>query len=321
MTGTEPIADLDLFAYADGFLDADPGRKAEVERWLETRPKEAARVREYIAQNEALRQVLDARLHDPVPDRLSRAAKAGRPGKPMPRVAAAVSFLVVASVTSWMIGSREDGEGWSTRQFIKQSFSIVSNPAPLATDADAGQDSGFSAVSDNQPPSWFSEKIALDFHVPDLSSLGYVVASHKSVAGEAGNMMKVEYVHRDGGRFSLLLQPRWKTQDPDIRLKRKDGYSMAYWLDGPLASAVISDMPEEKVATLADAVRSAMRKSSSAPLTVQAAPIPQRANGMDSSVGMSGTSSGKADAPLGPNFDDSAPQPLLLRDDAQPIIQ
>src|SRR3546814_5054695 len=66
----QPIGEIDLLAYADGLLDDDPGRKAEVENYLQARPVEASRLRDYTQQNEEIRKLYGLAMAEPVPDRL-----------------------------------------------------------------------------------------------------------------------------------------------------------------------------------------------------------------------------------------------------------
>ena len=74
MTDHRPaVRAIDLMAYADGLLDADPERKAEVETYLRQHPEEDARVRDYAAQNDAIRRLYRPVLSAPVPERLRAA--------------------------------------------------------------------------------------------------------------------------------------------------------------------------------------------------------------------------------------------------------
>ncbi len=72
---TAPFDDTVLNAWLDGELT--PERRAEVEAWLQGHPLDAARVRLWAADREALRSQLDAVLTEPVPARLSRVVLRG----------------------------------------------------------------------------------------------------------------------------------------------------------------------------------------------------------------------------------------------------
>jgi anti-sigma factor RsiW len=67
---TAPFDDTSLNAWLDGELT--PERRAEVEAWLRDHPLDAARVRLWAADREALRSQLDNVLAEPVPAHLKR---------------------------------------------------------------------------------------------------------------------------------------------------------------------------------------------------------------------------------------------------------
>jgi hypothetical protein len=71
-------------------------------------------------------------------------------------------------------------------------------------------------------------------------------------------MVRLEYAAPDGRGFSLFLRGRWEDSDPDLRVANRDGVSMAYWLDGPLASAVVSRLAPDEARRVAEHVRRMM---------------------------------------------------------------
>src|SRR3546814_15160631 len=111
----QPIGEIDLLAYADGLLDDDPGRKAEVENYLQARPVEASRLRDYTQQNEEIRKLYGLAMAEPVPDRL-HAVLFRRPGRILhhaARAALAASLLMAAGFAGWAVGKNEPRWGES----------------------------------------------------------------------------------------------------------------------------------------------------------------------------------------------------------------
>jgi anti-sigma factor RsiW len=103
------IDDLDLLAYADGMLDTDPQRKAQVEAHLRANPKTAAYVAELVAQTHALRAAYGPRLSEPVPARLhaalaERSRDAVQPLAAGLRAAAILALMAAAGLTGFMLG-------------------------------------------------------------------------------------------------------------------------------------------------------------------------------------------------------------------------
>ena len=61
-----PITEADLHAYVDAQLS--DSRRAEVEAFLAAQPDEARRLQAYRAQKEALRQLFEPVLDEPLPE-------------------------------------------------------------------------------------------------------------------------------------------------------------------------------------------------------------------------------------------------------------
>ena len=107
-----PPDDLDLLAYADGHLDADPGRRAVVDAWVGASPVDADRLNALMVQTVALRARFDPVLAEPVPERLLQAATAIRPRYRYNLGQAAAMMVVLltgAAALLWMLGTGLEG--------------------------------------------------------------------------------------------------------------------------------------------------------------------------------------------------------------------
>lgn len=246
------LNELELLAYADGLLDTDPARKASVERRLEASPADAERVRIHQAQNLALRRAYDARIDDPVPARFYGALEIRRRTPRFVRAAAAVVMVAAVGVAGWMLGSREGETNWSAEEFIEQSYVSYSGSRPGGESVDTGRSANASALQ------WLSQRISLSLKVPDMSAEGYVLTDRRTVTVDGGQFVRLSYKATDGRIFDLILQPRWEASDPGVRVAQRRDVSLAYWFDGPLAHAVVSNLPPVEARKLAIAVRDAM---------------------------------------------------------------
>ena len=103
---TARFSDTTLNAWLDGELPAD--QRTEVDAWLRDHAEDAARVRLWAADGEALRMRLDGVLAEAVPQRLSQKVLSARPGAPMAwvwagpgwqRCAAALAVFVLGGAT------------------------------------------------------------------------------------------------------------------------------------------------------------------------------------------------------------------------------
>src|SRR5262245_58837334 len=95
-----PVTADELHAYVDGMLPAD--RTAAVEAWLDSHPEDAARVAEWRALAEVVRDRYGAVAEEPVPARFDL-AKLSRAQSPWRMVAAAaVVAAVIGGVAGWV---------------------------------------------------------------------------------------------------------------------------------------------------------------------------------------------------------------------------
>ena len=271
------VSELELLAYADGLLDADPIRKAAVENRLRESPDEAERVCAHRAQNEALRRRYDKRIHDPVPSCLYAAldAPARRPLRTLARIAATATVLVAVGLIGWLVGQSDQPHEWSAEDFVRLSYNSYERSLPgMNTTATSTQTGTINAMQ------WLSQRISLSLKVPDLGEAGYVVADRRTMTVGGDQFVRLTYTSRDGRSFDLFLQPRWEDSEPGIRVTQEKDVSLAYWFDGPLAHAVVSRLSPAETRELALAVRRAMHDPDASAPAVQLTPSPKQGVGV-----------------------------------------
>ena len=275
MTDHDDIDDIDLLAYADDRLAGDPVRSRHVEAWLSTHPAAALKVRAYEDQNAALRRAYGPRLSEPVPDRLYRVIEEAPP-RLVPRLArfgAVAALMGVTAGLGWMAGHHSPASDRSLDEFLQQSSSHYLGAA-LEPDLALGSARIGSAERRPAPAAdWSMETVSSTLRVPELGKLGYAITDKRMVETGGQPLMRLTYEGRQGHHFHLFLRPRWDGQATDVQLTRRDGLSLAYWLDGPLASAIVAEVPPEEALAIAKAVREAMNDARSAP-AIPATPPP-----------------------------------------------
>ena len=164
------IHEIDLLAYADGLLGMDPGRKAEVEAYLQKHPKVAVRVRDYTEQNDEIRRLYSPILAEPVPERL-QAILANRPRRlvgQVARAALAASLLLAAGFTGWWIGKSGQPDPWQGQDFVAQALTTYVRPSPAS---DSIPDLALQGA--NQPFDWLAQQLTMPLQPPDLTPQGF----------------------------------------------------------------------------------------------------------------------------------------------------
>ena len=281
----EPITEIDLLAYADGSLAADPQRHAEVEQYLHDNPEVAVRVDAFARQDKEIRGLYDPVLYEPVPERLRNALVVG-PRHLMAHImrgTVAASVLLATGMTSWYLGRiSNDSAVWQREAVVHSALSSYQRSVEgMSTGPAVGEEgSGIGAVSLQSPgneqgnntdmslglqdgsrsTSWLSGHIALQMRLPDLSAEGFQMAGNQTIPSDNGNAVKISYINDQGQRLVLMLHPRWRTGVSDIQIDERGGVAIASWADGPLAYGLASDGGVQRVFDLAGHIRHAMRE-------------------------------------------------------------
>lgn len=254
------VRDIDLMAYADGLLDADPKRKTEVETYLRQHPEEAARVRDYAAQNTAIRRLFNPVLSEPVPERLQAVLdyRRGWALGPVARAAIALGLILAAGFTGWVIGQRGQSAPWPMQAFVDQMLMTDEHPY-LTSRSDFNQALDQAMEERTQPLDWLSHQIAVSLQPPDLTSQGFTLVEKRLVAANDPQAVQIMYATSSGRRLSLFLRTRWQDEPPQFRFAENDGVTMVYWLEGPLAYALAGQLDRQEMVDVVQTLRTSMR--------------------------------------------------------------
>jgi anti-sigma factor RsiW len=250
------IHEMDLLAYADGLLDKDPGRKAEVEAYLQQHPKEAARVRDYAEQNDAIRQLYGSILAEPVPERL-QAILENHPRRPVgqvARAAIAASLLLTAGFAGWLIGKSGQPDPWQVQDFVEQALTTYARPSPASNSIP-----DIALQEANQPFNWLTQQLTMPLQPPDLTPQGFTLIDKHLMRANGPQTAQVTYAASSGRRLSLFLRTRWQEEAPQFHFAENEGVTMVYWLDGPLVYALVGHLDRQEMLAVVQAVRRSMR--------------------------------------------------------------
>lgn len=257
MTRYEPIGEIDLFAYADGLLEGDARRRAEIERHLASDAQAAAFVAEIQAQNREIREAYGGALAQPVPDRLMGvlAQPPRRHGRRLVAASAAAAVLLAAVGGGWLAGQRERADRWALEEFARGAA------AQHQVSATASGVQPAAAVAEVEPLAWLNERLALEIKAPDLSAEGFALVGKSRVGLSDDGSVQLVYRNDEGALLSLFLRPRWEEHANPMEIVRSDGVAVHYWLDGPLAFALASSEPAADTERLARAVHESVGRS------------------------------------------------------------
>lgn len=255
----EPIGELDLNAYADGLLESDAARRAEIEHYLASNAGAAAHVAEIEAQNREIREAYGGALAQPVPERVMGALMQGNKSRGRHPLAAsvAVALLGAALGAGWLAGQRADTDEWALEEFARDA--ATQHQARPTTGG--VQSAGASSAPATEPMAWLNQRIALEIKAPDLSAEGFDLIAKATVGPSDDRRVQLVYQDDEGSMLNLFLRPRWEEHSSAINVVESDGVAVHYWLDGPLAFALTSNARGTDAERLARAVHEAVERT------------------------------------------------------------
>ncbi|MDE2516867.1 MAG: anti-sigma factor [Rhodospirillales bacterium] len=243
---TRPVAEEELHAYLDGFLDE--ARRQEIAAYLARNPAEEARIAGYARQRDALRAACGALAETPIPPalnigRMIAAAHDRRRRRLRYATAAmiALGMLSLGGAGGWMargaMGTPHGGvAGLSHVAAVSYTVFAPDHLHPVEFRADQRR-----ALMD-----WIATRTGTRIMAPDLRASGYRFMGGRLVATEHGPAALFMYDDDRGTRLVLLGQPmrREDRNAPMARFQdaRVGGYSWAmdgigYSLAGPVSVA------------------------------------------------------------------------------------
>lgn len=243
------VDELDLQAYADGWLDRDPHRKAMVEAYLDERPDEQERVRAYRIIGDQIRAAYSEALDEPMPSRfndLLMAKSASLAKRRRPSYAAVAAVVVAAAFGGWLAGSN----GLPVSPLSPDMSDVVaSHRAELERTPEIRRQ-----VVSNVTGIGMHEKDSLIIEAPDLSDIGYSL--DRTGSTELSDLYRTTLYYRDreGDVITLVLERPKEPADTAPTVNRVDDLQSAFWRDGAFRVVAIGDRIEPNIEKIRAAV-------------------------------------------------------------------
>lgn len=252
---TEPgnfISDQDVHAYVDGQLEGD--QLAEVDRELERDPQLAARVNAYRAQNRALRETFDPILDERLPERLLVAATARRRSiwSHPQAIAAGIALLIIGGVAGWSARDLTavnvaEGQKIHYTKYAVSAHKIYTKEVRHAVEVEAKEEKHLVR--------WLSKRVGGKLKVPSLKSVGFDLVGGRLLA-TPDDAHAAQFMFQDEKmrRLTLYVRSANVTEPTAFRYERDEKSSMFYWIDSPLAYALIGPLSREELSKISFAV-------------------------------------------------------------------
>lgn len=248
-TGSAPVSNEDLVAFADSRLDA--ARAAEVEAWLAEHPDAAKEVEAWREQTALLKAALDPVIDEPVPPELSDVLHPSRPRRlawalAAAAVAAIVAFPLGMALGWYLSGGRMIGAGEQLAETGLSAYRIYT--------AEVRHPVEVWAEEEEHLVKWLTKRVGVPVKAPDLSRKGLHLVGGRLLAENAAPLALLMYEDDTGRRFTLLIEHITEARPTAFRYVQKGDACAFYWVEGQIGYALIGPADRTLMLQVAEAV-------------------------------------------------------------------
>ena len=260
----EPQDEL-LSAWLDGELDN--ATREQVDAWLRDHPEEAARVRLWAADRDALRARLDAGLAEPLPNAWVHRLDGRTPAANAPRwrPAAMVAGLMLASglVGAWLAGGVPGGRPapvvagtsapWLQRAAAAHAVYVPEQRHPVEVSVREG-DVAAQQAQEQHLARWLTKRLDVPVKLFDLHREGFDLVGGRLLPDAPGPGAQLMYQDAAGQRVTVYLRRPENRTPATFRYEQVDGLGMFYWVEGGAGYALVGSLPRERMLALAESL-------------------------------------------------------------------
>jgi anti-sigma factor RsiW len=265
-----------LSAWLDG--EVEGADCARVQAWLQEHPEDAARVRLWGADRDALRARFSPALDEPIPERLSQAVwrrsgeRRGLAWNWWGQAVAAVAMLAigVAIGALWRGSTAEpvasaNGRGWTQRAAAAHAVYAPEVRHPVEVSVREG-DAAHQREQEAHLSRWLTRRLSVPVKLFDLRDQGFELVGGRLLPDGSGPSAQLMYQDGMGMRVTVYLR---KAADQDapaaFRYERQGDLGMFYWVEGRSGYALVGPQPRERLLALAQAIAKQDQAPASAP--------------------------------------------------------
>jgi len=249
-----------------------PEQRAEVEAWLREHPEDAARVRLWALDADALRARLDSVLSEPVPQALAQVAWRKAPDR-LPtlawqRWAAALAVFVLGGAVGagvmWRLQpelpalARAGEPAWVQRAAVAHAVYVPEVRHAVEVKA-----------QEEHLSRWLTKRLTVPVKLFDLRAQGFELVGGRLLPDAAGPSAQLMYqalpdtaTGADGKplRVTVYLRKPDSNTPAAFRYERQGELGLFYWVEGESPEggacgyALVGELPREKLLALAEAI-------------------------------------------------------------------
>jgi len=265
-----------LSAWLDGELDAPT--RARVDAWLRDHPEDAARVRLWAADRDALRLQCVAGLAEPLSpawlDRLNAPAPTpAASNTPRWQRAGLAAALVLASGLggAWLdrhwpamgtaaaqVAARATPPppataAWLQRAAVAHAVYVPEQRHPVEVNVHEG-DASAQRAQEQHLARWLTKRLDLPVRLFDLTAQGFNLVGGRLLPDATGPSAQLMYQDAAGQRVTVYLRRPDSATPAAFRFEQVDGLGLFYWVDGAAGYALVGSLPRERLLAVAEAL-------------------------------------------------------------------
>lgn len=251
----QDIDEAELHAYVDDLLNED--RRMAVESALVGDSVAAEMVRAYREQNRRLTTLFGDIAEESIPERLSvdRIVRRGVWSRRVRSMAAAALWLAIGL-----------GSGWGANELLRQSSTSAFEIAGQAVNAhrvysvEVRHPVEVAAAEEEHLVRWLSKRLDYQINMPHLTSFGYQLVGGRLLPSRQGVAAQFMYENALGTRLTLYATKTLKNKTTAFRFTSAGEISAFYWLDGPVAYALIGEVERSTLLQITNVAYEALNR-------------------------------------------------------------
>jgi len=255
-----------LSAWLDDELS--PAQRAEVEDWLRDHPEDAARVRLWAADRDALRARLGPAAEEPVPTRLEQLVWNHAPAtapRGWQRLAAALALFVLGGALGaggmWRLQSGDDDtpdgpQTWEQRAMLAHAVYSVEMRHPVEV-AVAGATPADARAQEEHLTRWLTKRVERPVKLFDLRPYGYELVGGRLLPDSNGPCAQLMYQRigeASSSRVTVYVRKPDASTPAAFKYEKQGDLGTFYWVEGPTGYAIVGPLPREQLLALAEAI-------------------------------------------------------------------
>jgi len=261
--------ELPLDERLSAWLDDElaPDQRAEVDTWLRDHAEDAARVRLWAADRDALRARLEPAAGESVPTRLEQVVWSHAPDTATAgwmRWAAAAAIFVLGGAlgagATWRLLEETRvpvaGARWEQRAIAAHAVYVpeVRHPVEVSVHGATPQES---RAQEEHLVRWLTRRIDRPVKLFDLRSHGYELVGGRLLPDTQGAWAQLMY-QKSGEtspqRVTVYLRKPDSATPAAFRYERHGELGMFYWVEGSTGYALVGAMPRDELMALAESI-------------------------------------------------------------------